>query len=86
MCGASTRVGAPQPLDRQVGEQAAEFVGGRGGESRLEPPVVLVEVEVALRQGEAQAVCGLAAFVVAGADGYCGGHDASRVDLAIDKF
>ena len=72
---------APNPVQGQVGDELAQFGGGVSGERGLQPGLVLVQREVALRKCLAQLIRGLLPFAIAGSDGRCdwGAHGASRI-------
>ena len=60
---------APNPVQRQVGDELVQFGGGVSGERGLQPGLVLVQREVALCECLAQLIRGLLPLAVAGSDG-----------------
>lgn len=69
--GAPAGIVTPDVVERQVGDKFAEFLGGVRLESRLQPLVVLVDLQVALGEGLAEQVGGLLPVAGAG-EGGCG--------------
>jgi len=66
------RVVAPQLGNWQVGDELSQFSGGVGGECGLQPVLVFVHRQIALRERQAELVCGPLPVAVARADRLCG--------------
>jgi hypothetical protein len=76
--GLTAWIVAPQPRQRQVRDEPIEFRGGLCGERRLQPRLVLLHREVALRECQAELIGGPLTLAVARAKGDWGGHGSSR--------
>ena len=74
--GAAAWVGAPDAIERQIGDKLLEPAGGVGLEGLLHALLVFSEVEVALRECLSQASGRLLPVAVADAVDCRGGHEA----------